>query len=319
MDSNDLTRPTHYITRMAVFLAVVAVGVALLYRPLAGAFLANPILNGMIIAVLVIGIVYNFRQVFVLWPEVDWIESYRSQAAQHWERRLPRLLAPMATMLSDRQGHGEMRFSAMATRSMLDGISSRLDESRDISRYMIGLLIFLGLLGTFWGLLQTINAVAGVIGTLSVGSGDITSVFEELKRGLQAPLVGMGTAFSSSLFGLAGSLVLGFLDLQAGQAQNRFYNELENWLAGLTRVSSGGPLSEGEQSVPAYIEALLENTAESLQNLQRTIAHGEDSRNVTDSNVVALTEKIANMTEQMSSEIRLLAKTIAVLAEKQRK
>ncbi len=136
---------------------------------------------------------------------------------------------------------------------------------------------------------------------------------------MAAPLAGMGTAFSSSLFGLAGSLVLGFLDLQAGQAQNRFYNDLEDWLAGLTRLSSGAAISEGEQTIPAYIEALLENTADNLQDLQRTIAQGEDNRNATNANMLVLTEKISSMTEQMSSEIRLLAKTIAALAEKQRR
>ncbi len=301
---------------MLLFLAAVALALSLIFPPLQDAFMANAVLNGTIAGVLAIGIAYSLRQIVILWPEVAWIESFRASAGLAAERKPPRLLAPMATMLGERSG--DLRLSAVATRSLLDGISSRLAESRDISRYMIGLLVFLGLLGTFWGLLQTIGAVAEVIGTLSVGGGDLSTVFDDLKRGLEAPLAGMGTAFSSSLFGLGGSLILGFLDLQAGQAQNRFYNDLEDWLAGLTRLPSGGVISEGDQSIPAYIEALLENTAESLQDLQRTISRGEESRTTTDSNVVVLTEKIGNMTEQMSSEIRLLAKTIAALAEKQR-
>ncbi|MEL0144704.1 MAG: flagellar motor protein MotA, partial [Alphaproteobacteria bacterium] len=166
-----------------------------------------------------------------------------------------------------------LSLSTLSMRSLLDGIASRLDESRDLSRYTIGLLIFLGLLGTFWGLLQTVSSVANVIAGLQVGGGDAVTIFNDLKTGLEAPLSGMGTAFSSSLFGLAGSLLLGFLELQAGAAQNRFYNDLEDWLSTATRVSGGGALSvgEGDQSVPAYIQALLETTADSLDNLQRTV------------------------------------------------
>ena len=162
-------------------------------------------------------------------------------------------------------------------RSLLDGIASRLDESRELSRYMTGLLIFLGLLGTFWGLLKTVGAVSDVIASMSVGSGDLNALFEQLKSGLAKPLAGMGTAFSASMFGLSGALVLGFLDLTAGQAQNRFFNELEEWLAGLTRLSSG-VLAEGDGSVPVYVQALLEQTAENMENLQRILQRGEDGR-----------------------------------------
>ena len=168
-----------------------------------------------------------------------------------------------------------LSLSAPAMRTVLDGIASRLDEQREVSRYMIGLLIFLGLLGTFWGLLLTIGSISDVIGGMSVGSGDLNQLFNQLKTGLTQPLRGMGTAFSSSMFGLAGALVLGFLDLTAGQAQNRFFNELEEWLAGITRLSSG-VLSEGEGSVPAYVQALLEQTAENMEGLQRVLARGEE-------------------------------------------
>tara|TARA_B110000014_G_C20034043_1_gene537119 strand:- start:271 stop:1089 length:819 start_codon:yes stop_codon:yes gene_type:complete len=193
-------------------------------------------------------------------------------------------------------------------RSILDGISARLDEARDLSRYLIGLLIFLGLLGTFWGLLLTVRSVADVISGLQISGGDVTQVFDSLKTGLSAPLGGMGTAFSSSLFGLAGSLILGFLDLQAGSAHNRFYNELEDWLSGLTRVSSGMRTIDGDQSVPAYIQALLEKTADSLDNLQRTIARGEATRGKTDVAITALADGLTTLTDQMRTEQDLMLK-----------
>ncbi|MHA1569857.1 MAG: flagellar motor protein MotA [Alphaproteobacteria bacterium] len=310
-----MTLPRRYLVRMGLFLVAVAIAVGLLYPTLLDAFRANVALNGMILAVLFIGILFSFRQVTLLWPEVTWIETYRRDRQLLSQLRPPRLLAPMAAMLGERKG--DLRLSTIAMRSLLDGIGSRLDEARDIERYMIGLLIFLGLLGTFWGLLQTVNSVAGVIASLSIGSGDMAAAFDDLKSGLQAPLGGMGTAFSSSLFGLGGSLVLGFLELQAGQAQNRFYNDLEDWLSSVTRLSAGA-VGEGDQAVPAYIQALLEQTAESLETLQRTLSQGEDSRAGTNENVLALTERLGTMTEQMSGEIRLLSRTIAALAEKEK-
>jgi hypothetical protein len=228
-------------------------------------------------------------------------------------------------------------------RTLLDGIWSRLDERRELSRYIIGLLVFLGLLGTFWGLLETVRSIGGVIAGLSVGGGgaDLTAVFEELKAGLQAPLSGMGTAFSSSLFGLAGSLIVGFLELQAGQAQNRFYNDLEEWLSGLTRLSSGGIGTEGDTSVPAYIQALLEKTADSLERLERIMSQAEGTRDSTDRHLQKVADKLDKlgdspalqsidqtvsrmaqdtaqgrdrMLEELRGEIRLLARTIAAAA-----
>jgi septal ring factor EnvC (AmiA/AmiB activator) len=188
-------------------------------------------------------------------------------------------------------------------RSLLDGIQSRIEESHEISRYLIGLLVFLGLLGTFWGLLDTVNAVGATIADLSGSSSDPVAMFEQLQRGLARPLSGMGTAFSSSLFGLAGSLVLGFLELQAGQAHNRFLNELEEWLSGVTRLSSSvGSVGDGEQSVPAFIQALLEKTADSLEQLQHTISRGEGERNSVNQNLIALTERLSTLTDQMRAE-----------------
>jgi hypothetical protein len=206
----------------------------------------------------------------------------------------------MASMFAVRRSD-RLSLSAPAMRSVLDGIASRLDESRELSRYMTGLLIFLGLLGTFWGLLLTIGSVSEVIGGMSVGSGDLNQLFNQLKTGLAQPLRGMGTAFSSSMLGLAGALVLGFLDLTAGQAQNRFYNELEEWLAGITRISSGvlGDMGGEGGSVPAYVQALLEQTAENLEGLQRILARGEEGRAANAQALMTLTERLAVLTDQM--------------------
>jgi len=295
---------------MLVFLAVVCGAVAFVHQPLLNAFLTSPALNGLIFGVLFLGILFNFRQVLSLWPEVEWIEAFQQNRDVVTARR-PRLLAPMAAMIGERRGR--LTLSAPGLRSLLDGIASRLDESRDLSRYAIGLLVFLGLLGTFWGLLQTVGSISDIIRSLSVEGGDPARVFNELKRGLEVPLGGMGTAFSSSLFGLAGSLVLGFLDLQAGQAQNRFFNELEEYLSASTRLSSGPGMLDGEATVPAYVQALLEQTAESLDALQRLLTRSEESRGAANTSVMALAEKLSALTDQMRTEQQLMLR----LAESQ--
>jgi len=307
-----MTMPDRYLVRMVMFLVLVVVAAVLLYLPLISAFQANAILNGMILGTLGFGILYAFRQVMMLRPEVEWVETFRRSDPGLSVQREPKLLAPMATMLGERTA-GRMSLSALSMRSMLDSIHSRLDESRDLSRYLIGLLIFLGLLGTFWGLLETVGAVGKTIGSLSLAAGDFGSVFSDLKQGLQSPLNGMAIAFSSSLFGLSGSLVLGFLELQASQAQNRFYNDLEEWLSSYTRLSSGSGIGEGDQSVPAYVQALLEQTADSLENLQRTISRSEESRGSAQNTLMALVDKLSILTDQMKAEQGLMVK----LAENQ--
>jgi hypothetical protein len=309
-----LTRPQRFLNRMMLFLIAVIVICTVIAPALYSAFMGNPALNGIIMAAMLVGIVYIFREVMLLKPEVSWIESYRrNQNSAVTTDAAPRLLSPMATMFGERKG-GRVSLSAVSLRTLLDGIATRLDESREISRYFIGLLVFLGLLGTFYGLLETLRSVGGVIGTLSIGSGDVGRAFNDLKTGLQAPIAGMGTAFSASLFGLAGSLVLGFLDLQAGQAQNRFYNDLEEWLSSYTRLSGGGPLSDaGDASVPAYIQALLEQTADSLENLQRITGRGEESRIAANASIITLTEKLSLLGDQMKTQQNLLLR----LAENQ--
>lgn len=300
-----MTSPQRYLTRMAIFLLIVTSAVGALYGTLFQFFMANPAINGVIVFALAVGVLYEFWKVWALNVEVNWIETYRSNRPGLSIAAAPRLLAPMATMFGEHSG--QLSLSTLSMRSILDGISSRLDESRDLSRYLIGLLIFLGLLGTFWGLLQTVGSIAAVISGLQVTGSDLNQVFDSLKTGLNAPLAGMGTAFSSSLFGLAGSLILGFLDLQAGAAQNRFYNELEEWLSGQTRVSRGiGGIAEGDQSVPAYIQALLETTADSLDNLQRTIAQGESTRGKTDAALTVLADRLTTLTDQMRTEQDLM-------------
>ena len=231
-----MSTPKHTLFWMSVYLLIVSIVCALIYAPLQTAFHANWVFNSLIFSVLLIGIIISYRQVVVLIPELEWIASFRTGDANLSVKQEPRLLKPLTRQLGVDLKKDRFRMSAMSLRTVLDGIRGRLDESREISRYMISLLIFLGLLGTFWGLLGTITAVGNVIINLSVDGSDFNKIFGELQAGLLEPLNGMGTAFSSSLFGLGGSLVLGFLDIQAGHAQNRFYDGLEEWLAGVTNL-----------------------------------------------------------------------------------
>jgi hypothetical protein len=232
LDPFKLSSPRIFLVRMMVFLILCALILVILYKQIWAAFLANPGLNGLIILVLLIGILLAFRQVIRLFPEVAWVNGFRIADPGLAVARPPVLLAPMAAILGDRVGR--MAISTQIMRGLLDSIATRLDEARDLSRYMTSLLIFLGLLGTFWGLIETVGSVSKVIDGLKVG-GDAGAIFDSLKEGLAAPLGGMGISFSSSLFGLAGSLILGFLDLQTSQAQNRFYIEVEDWLSTTVR------------------------------------------------------------------------------------
>ncbi len=323
-----MTRPERYLWRMLGFIGVVVVVAALLAPQLISAFTANLVLSTVILGVLLAGIAWTLRQVLLLRAEVAWLENFRQPRLGAPAQPAPRLLGPMASMLAQRRSE-RLSLSAPAMRSVLDGIASRLDESREISRYLTGLLIFLGLLGTFWGLLLTIGAVGDVIEGMSVGTGDINQLFGQLKTGLAEPLRGMGIAFSTSMLGLAGALVLGFLDLTAGQAQTRFYNELEEWLAGLTRLSSGalGGDAEGVGSVPAYVQALLEQTAENLEDLRQILARGEEGRVAANQALVGLTERLAVLSDQLrtgqtlitrvAEQQQVLAPALARLAEAQ--
>jgi FtsH-binding integral membrane protein len=309
-----MTKPTGYLIRMLLFCLVVYGGAALLSPQLARFYMANPLINSVIVVVELFGVFWNLRQVQRLYPEVSWVEDFRRPRQKLEQTPTPVLLAPMARMLHGRaDGERRITLSGQAMGTLLDGISSRLDESRELSRYVTGVMIFLGLLGTFWGLLKTVSSVAEVINGMSLAGGDVNGMFAQLKAGLAGPLAGMGTAFSSSMFGLSGALVLGFLDLTAGQAQNRFFNDLEEWLAGLTRLSTGALGGDGEASVPAYVQALLEQTAENMDSLRRVLTRGEDGRAQGNAALLSLNERMSTLSDTLRANQQLMLK----LAESQ--
>lgn len=293
--------PSRVLTGMFIFLLALAVLVAALAPRLADIFMANPFFNGIILTVLLAGVAVNLRQVLVLAADTRWIASFRRSNPDAPPPGRPHLLAPMARLLAGRE-RGRSALSAPSMRTILDSVQIRLEESRDLSRYLIGLAIFLGLLGTFWGLLVTIRSVSEIIGALGIGS-DAAAMFGALKEQLKEPLAGMSTSFSTSLFGLASSLAIGFLDLQAGHAQNRFYNELEEWLSGMTRLSSGSAL-EGDASVPAYVQALLEQTADGLERMQRAIVENERERRGTNEQLAELGAQLARLNETLGRDAR---------------
>jgi len=306
-----INKPRRHLIRMLVFLVIVIGISALLFQPAKTAFVSNPYLNGLILATLLFGITFIFRQVLTLNKEVDWTENLKKIETGVSLQANPSLLSPLATIIRD--NNGPLRMTALTMNTILDSISVRLDEGRDISRYLINVLVFLGLLGTFWGLLGTVASVGDAITTLNVGAGDFSKVFDELKAGLEKPLAGMAVAFSSSLFGLSGSLILGFLDMQAGQAQNRFYTDLEEWLTSITKFtpsSNLGGISDGDQSVPAYVSALLEQTAESLDSLQRTLSRNEERRHTGESAMITVSERLSALTDQMRAEQDLMVKLV---------
>ncbi len=256
---------------MVLFLILVGFLAAILYRQAHTAFMTNPGLNGFILGVLAIGIILVFTQTMSLRSEVRWFNAFRAAGSVEKVGRAPKLLAPMSTLIGKR---GEVRLSAVTQRTILDSIATRLDETRDTSRYLVGLLVFLGLLGTFWGLIGTIGAISNVIQSLDPSAGDSNDILGSLKAGLTAPLAGMGTAFSSSLLGLSGSLILGFLDLQAGRAQNRFYPQLENWLSSVTDTTDAPRESRGDAGAVVSTErslAAMTSLAEGIQGLVKNM------------------------------------------------
>ncbi len=298
-----ISSPRIFLFRMLVFLVLAGLVAVLLYRPIYAAFFANPLLNGIILGVLLIGIILALRQVTRLFPEVSWVNSFRLADPGITVDRAPVLLAPMATLLRDRMGR--MAISQITMRGILESIGTRLDESRDVGRYLTGLLVFLGLLGTFWGLLETVGSVSRVIQTLDA-SGDSSRIFDDLKTGLAAPLGGMGIAFSSSLFGLAGSLVLGFLDLQASQAQNRFYTDLEDWLS--TTVADLGSVETDPSSAAAPLAAAIARLEKSIEG-----AGGERGSKA----MVNLATSLQELVQHMRSEQQMLRDWVESQADRQ--
>jgi hypothetical protein len=305
--------PQRFIYRSLVFLVFVVVVVGALHQVIWTAFQHNPWLNGVILAILLFGIFFNIRRVLRLKPEARWIDAFRTNAPGFSLQDAPRLLAPIAAVLGERQRRSRTALSTLSLRHLLDSISSRLDENRDISGYLRNLLIFLGLLGTFWGLIQAIGAIGGVISGLTIGSGDFTAVFNEFKAGLLQPLTGMGTAFSASLFGLAGSLVLGFLDLQASQAEQNFYNELEEWLSGITRLAvpdTGLPDLSGGPALPAYLSALLQQTADNIDRLQQVVGRGEQERGALQVTINQLNQNLAALADRLGRDRDLVDRVV---------
>ena len=321
IELSKLSSPRIFLVRMLVFLVLCGLVMVVLYKQIITAFFANPGLNALIGAVLLIGIILSFRQVIRLYPEVAWVNNFRIADPGLAIDRRPTLLAPMAAILGGERT-GRMTISQQTMRHLLDSIATRPDEARDISRYMTGLLVFLGLLGTFWGLIETVGSVGKVIDGLKVG-GDAGALFDTLKEGLAAPLSGMGISFSSSLFGLAGSLILGFLDLQSSQAQNRFYTDLEDWLASTVREYSGeaaigsgggGELQHAMERLRAVVEesggsrnttAAMANLAEAIQGLvahmrteQQMIREWADGQGEQNREIKKLLERISRQPEK---------------------
>jgi hypothetical protein len=293
-DQVHLASPRIFLFRMLVFLVLCGLIGFVLQKQILNAFNANPWLNGLIVLVLLIGIVLSFARVIRLFPEVSWVNGYRRADANR-TARAPTLLAPMAAILGSDRG-GRLTISAQTMRAFLDSLANRLDEARDTSRYLTGLLVFLGLLGTFWGLIETVSSVGGIINNLNVG-GDADSVFNALKEGLAAPLGGMGISFSSSLFGLAGSLILGFLDLQTSQAQNRFYTNFEDWLA--TTVEETGAVGfAGSGALPASITEAIER----LRNSVNEVGSGK----ATTAAMANLAEAIQGLVQHMRAEQQMI-------------
>ena len=317
IELTKLSSPRIFLVRMLVFLVLCALVMVVLYKQIVVAFFANPGLNALIGAVLLIGIILAFRQVIRLYPEVSWVNSFRISDPGLAVDRHPTLLAPMAAILGGERT-GRMSITQQTMRHLLDSIATRLDEARDIMRYMTGLLVFLGLLGTFWGLIETVVSVGKVIEGLKVG-GDAGSLFDTLKEGLAAPLGGMGISFSSSLFGLAGSLILGFLDLQSSQAQNRFYTDLEDWMAETVQEYSAeghagnGDLNPALDRLRQAVEEMgsnrtattaMANLAEAIQGLvhhmrteQQLIREWADGQGEQNKEIKALLERLARQPE----------------------
>ncbi|MBV1697346.1 MAG: flagellar motor protein MotA [Hyphomicrobiales bacterium] len=295
VDQVKLASPRIYLVRMLVFLILCGLIAFVLQHQILNAFMANPWLNGLIVGVLLIGIILSFVRVIRLFPEVSWVNSFRRADPSVPAARPPTLLAPMAMILGGERA-GRMTISAQIMRAFLDSLASRLDEARDTSRYLTGLLVFLGLLGTFWGLIETVGSVGGIINNLNVG-GDADTVFNALKEGLAAPLGGMGISFSSSLFGLAGSLILGFLDLQTSQAQNRFYNNLEDWLA--TTVH------DLDAAGSSAVAALPGGMTEAIERLRNSINEAGSGK-ATTAAMANLAEAIQGLVQHMRAEQQMI-------------
>lgn len=302
-DSVRISAPAPYLARMLAFLILVGVLALILRRQIAAAFLANPGFNGLIAGVLGIGIVLALRQVARLFRETTWANALLRRETK--QAKPPALLAPAARLFGDDPFAREI--SPQSLRAALDSIGARLDEARETGRYLVGLLIFLGLLGAFWGLLETLGSIGGVITSMQPGA-DAAAVLDDLKTGLSAPIAGMGAAFTSALFGLGGSLALGFLDLQAGQAQDRFHAELKDRLTAIAAASAADSLA-GLEGLPPELRAALEK-----------IAASADQTHVRSTMVAVanLADGVQALVQHMRSEQQMLRNWVEAEAEQKR-
>lgn len=295
----QFSQPVRQVTLMLVVLGLVGLGGWFAYARIFPIFFANIYLNGLIAAVFVLGVLGCFWQVAQLVKAVSWIESFAADRPGRPAYKPPQMLAPLAALLGARGASRSIATSA--GRSILDSVATRIDEARDITRYLSNLLIFLGLLGTFYGLATTVPAVVETIRALAPQEGESAmAVFDKLMTGLEAQLGGMGTAFSSSLLGLAGSLVVGLLELFATHGQNRFYGELEEWISSITRLSFAGVEGEGEASA---VTEILDHMAEQMENLQGLLTQSEAGRSATDERLAGLTEAFGAFAQGLARDL----------------
>ncbi len=314
----QFSQPVRQITLMLISLALVAVGVYIAFPRVSGIFFANLWLNGFIFVVFLIGVFVAFWQVIQLSSSVRWIEDFASERPGHQITVAPRLLAPLASLLRSR-GKQQTHISSTSARSILESVATRIDEERDITRYIVSLLIFLGLLGTFYGLATSVPAVVETIRSLAPQEGETAlSGFGRLMIGLEAQLDGMGVAFSSSLLGLAGSLVVGLLELFAGHGQNRFYRELEEWLSSITRLGSASIEGEGGETAGAMgsLAVVLDNMTDQLQLMQARQSEAEAGFLRAEEGLIALSAAVTRLSQRMEGDTASEA-TLARIAEGQ--
>jgi len=310
----QFSHPIRQFTQMLVVLALVAVGGYLIYPALEPVILANPFLNGMIAMVFLVGIAACFAQVAQLAFSVRWIEGFaRDNAAP--DGRTPRLLAPLARLLGARGRN--MQISSASADSILDSVATRIEEARDITRYLVSLLIFLGLLGTFYGLATTVPAVVETIRSLAPQDGEGgVEVFARLMTGLEAQLGGMGTAFGSSLLGLAGSLIVGLLELFASRGQNRFYRELEEWLSSITRLGLAGSDAESSSEV-GHLYAVLDYMGEQMEAMREMFTQSDVSRAITDEKLTEVATSVGKLTDTLGQSDQTAAALMRIAASQE--
>lgn len=295
------SQPIRQITFMLVVLGLVGAGFYLGLGRILAIFESNPYLNAVILSVFVLGVLSCVNQVYLLMKSVRWIEHFAKETGGHNFTKAPSLLAPLATLLRSRGARTQV--SSSSGRSILDSVAQRIDEDREITRYIGNVLIFLGLLGTFYGLATTVPALVETIRSLNPGEGESgADIFARLQAGLESQLGGMGTAFSSSLLGLAGSLIVGLLELFAGHGQNRFYRELEEWMSTITRVGIDG--EEGASGDFGALNAFVDQMAELMDTMQVMVGQHDVERELTDSrfaSLAAAVEQLAHTTKANSS------------------